>query len=165
MHASALSELYWEVATSSYNGLKHLVTSFRADLIHERAELYASCIKAVGGKLDRCVGFMDGTKIQMVRPGGASTLQRSCYTGHKRFHCLVYQTITTPDGLILHLYGLVEGRQPDAYLYRQSGIDEDLRHHLVVDGKQYYLYADKAYVLRSWMHTAYPHPPMTPAHA
>eukprot|EP00171_Calliarthron_tuberculosum_P001537 IDg1537t1 len=50
--------------------------------------------------------------------------------------------------LILHLYDLVEGRQPDAYLYRQSGIDEELRHHIVVYGKQYYLYADKEYVLR-----------------
>eukprot|EP00171_Calliarthron_tuberculosum_P001540 IDg1540t1 len=95
---------------------------------------------------------------------GASTLQRSCYSGHKRFHRLVYQTITTPDGLILHLYGSMEGRQPDAYLYRQSGIDEDLRHHYVVNGKQYYLYAEKAYVLRPWMQTAYPHLPMKLAH-
>lgn len=110
------------------------------------------CIQA--GELEHCVGFIDGTKIQIERPGGAYVTQRACYCGHKRMHCLMYQTITTPDRFIFHLYGPVEGRQPDAYLYRQSGIDDDLRVRLCINNEQHYIYGDKAYVLRPWMETA-----------
>jgi hypothetical protein len=59
----------------------------------------------------------------MSRPGGDGSIQRSAYSGHKRFHCFSYQTVATPDGLIIHLYGPVEGRRHDLTLYRASGMD------------------------------------------
>lgn len=160
-HASALSEIFWEVSMVFYKKLGKLVTSFRADLMKERAEVYAECIFMRSDALPKCVGFMDGTKVRIARPGGRSIVQRSCYSGHKRIHCLVFQTITTPDGLIFHLYGPVEGRRPDAYLYRESGVDLLLQQHLHIDGEQFYLYADKAYVVRPWMQTAFPGPTLT----
>lgn len=69
--------------------------------------------------MTNCVGFIDGTKIRIARPSEYMH-QRYVYSGHKRIHCLSYETITTPDGLIFHLYGSIEGRHPDAYLYRCS---------------------------------------------
>jgi len=38
-------------------------------------------------------------------------------------------------------------------LYYESGLDDDLRKTLLIDGVQYCLYGDSAYVLRSWMRT------------
>lgn len=101
----------------------------------------------------------------MARPGGMSTVRRSCYSGHKRFYCFMYQTITTLDGLIFHMFGPVGGRHPNEYLYRASKIYERLSANFHIERHQYYLYADKANVLRPWMQMAYPHPPSMEAHA
>ena len=81
MHASKLSEIFWEVSTHFYNKLGHLVTSFPVDLVQERAALYADDIRERGGQLPNCFGFMDGTKIQIARPGGDNVNQRACYSG------------------------------------------------------------------------------------
>eukprot|EP00171_Calliarthron_tuberculosum_P001560 IDg1560t1 len=156
MHSSALSEVFYECAWSMHDGYASAVTTFQTDLMKERAHLYAQSITASGGLLDNCVGFIDGTNIKMSRPGGAGTLQRSTYSGHKRIHCLSYQTVSTPDGLIFHLYGPVEGRQPDKYIYRKSNLDAALQDALCIDNVQYYLYGDQAYILRPWMQTAFP---------
>eukprot|EP00171_Calliarthron_tuberculosum_P021420 IDg21420t1 len=66
------------------------------------------------GSLDRCVGFIDGTKIKIARPSGANSMQRSLYSGHKRVHGLTYQTVTAPYRLIFHLFRPVERRKSDA---------------------------------------------------
>ena len=117
--------------------------------------MYADAIHNRGGALLNCVGFIDGTKIKMARPKGYAH-QRSVWSGHKRMHCFSYQTITTPDGLIFHMYGPVEGRQPDAYLYCKSKMDTVLEENMKVEDVQYCIYGDQAYVLRSWMQTGYP---------
>ena len=100
MHSSALSEIFWEVIQSFVHIQGHLVTELRQGLLGSRAWLYADCVKAAGAPLDSCVRFMDCTKIKMNRPSVHGSIQRSCYSGHKRMHCLICQTITTPDGLI-----------------------------------------------------------------
>ena len=73
--------------------------------------------------LQNCIGFIDCTKIAMVLPGGPASNQRSFYNGHKRYHCLIYQTISTPDPEV--------GRRHDLTLYRQSNLDEELRESLI----------------------------------
>ena len=73
----------------------------------------------------------------MARPCGRAVLQRSTYSGQKRVHCLIYQTITTPDGLKFYLYGPEVGRSHDMTLYRQSGTGDVLEEVLLVNGKQY----------------------------
>lgn len=90
MHTSGLSEVFWEVALCAYKELHELITTFHSDLMQECASLYPRSIHDAGGELERCIGFMDGTKIQMARPGSASIVQRSCYSGHKGVHCLLY---------------------------------------------------------------------------
>ena len=130
MNQSALSEVFWEVAISLYETRGHLVTNFRADLRRERAALYSSCITRRAGSLPQCFGFLDGTRIQIARPGGNYCDQRSVYSGYKRHRCVNYQTITTPDGLLFHIYGLVEGRRSDLYVYRESRLEDDLQEKL-----------------------------------
>eukprot|EP00171_Calliarthron_tuberculosum_P001921 IDg1921t1 len=156
MQQSKLSEVFWEVAGTLYKEKGHLLTSFRKDVLQERAALYAEAVADRGGGLSNCVGFIDGTKIDMCRPGGADVNQRVNYSGHKRKHCLGYQTITVPDGLILHMHGPTEGRQPDVVMYSRSNVDELLRDSLLIAEKQYCIYGDAAYRLRPWLCTAYP---------
>lgn len=120
MHASALSEVLWEVIESLYKARAHLVTNFSGSLLANRAMEYAEAVMEERGPLYNCVGFIYSTKIQMSRPSGPFAYQRSAYSGHNRFHCLIYQIITTPDGLIFHIYGPDVGQRHYTTLYRNS---------------------------------------------
>lgn len=100
----------------------------------------------------------------MARPGCDGQMQKSCYSGHKRMHCLIYQTITTPDGLIFHMYGPEVGRRHDLTLLRQSNIEPQLQ-TLLTEGRQFYLYGDAAYMLRPWLQVPFERLNATPAQA
>ena len=66
------------------------------------------------------------------------------YNGHLRRHCLNYQGITTPDGLIISMFGPVEGRRHDSTMLAISGFLERLRSKgETFKGK--YIYGDPAY--------------------
>ena len=156
MHGSSLSEVFWEVLEKFVELRSYLFETFRSDLISERADLYAAALKQKGAPLDNCVGFLDCTKIQNSRPGGAAIIQRACYSGHKRFHCLIYQTITTPDGLMFYLYGPEVGRRHDMTLYKESNLEADLQENMIVDRTQYCLYGDAAYIPREYLQVAFP---------
>ena len=136
MHGSAMSEVFWEVIEELVETTGGLFERFRSDLIAERAPLYGSPIHQKGAPLNNCRGFIDCAKIQNTRPVGSAVNQRSCYSGCKRFHCLIYLTVTTPDGLLFHMYGPEIGRRHGMTLYRQGGLDLELRDHMVVNGKQ-----------------------------
>lgn len=104
---------------------------------------FAAAIHAKGGALDNCFGFIDGT----VRPISRPTInQRTAYNGHKRTHALKFQSVTTPDGMIVDMYGPVEGRRHDCYLLRKSQLLERLE-PLTVDtnGNRLVLYGNPAY--------------------
>lgn len=119
MRSSALSDVFWEVLETYIDTHGHPLTDLREGPLVPRAELYANSIKNPGAPLYICVGFIDCTKIQMIRPGGQGSNQGSCNSGHKRYHCLMYQTITTPDGLIFHMYGPGVGRRYDLAFLRE----------------------------------------------
>ena len=131
----------------------NLLTGWRGELMAERAAVYADAVRRRGAPLQTCVGFIDGTAIHVARPGGG--LQRACYSGHKRRHVLKFQSVTTPDGLVFRMFGPHEGRRHDMVLYDESGLDEDLRQTLLIDGVQHCLYGDSAFVLRAWMQTGH----------
>lgn len=156
MFRSQLSEVFWEVTELFHGKFEHAL-ELRSDLLRQRASVYAKAIEDYGAPLDKCVGFIDCTKIKMQRPGGSSQNQRCVYSGHKRFHCLIYQTMTTPDGLVFALYGPEEGRRHDLTLLRKSGWNERLQEALLIDGEYYYIYGDSAYMLRPWMQRPFQH--------
>ena len=112
--------------------------------------------------LDSSVGFIYCAKIQMSRPGRHDSIQRSvassgsCYSDHKRFHCLIYSTLTTPDGLSFYLHGPEVGRGHDPTLLHDSGLQGRLQACLNVDGRQFYLYGDAAYMLCPWLQVELP---------
>ena len=67
-----------------------------------------------------CVGFIDGTLNPTARPGQG--LQEVVYNGKDRVHGLKWLAVALPDGLILYLFGPIEGRHHDSYLLALSGL-------------------------------------------
>lgn len=153
-HRSQMSEVMWEVVSLFIEKFGYAL-EMRGQFLKSRAKDYAKAIRDAGAPLDRCVGFIDCTRIRMCRPGGHNSYQRAVYSGHKRVHCLIYQTVTTPDGLMFSLYGPMEGRRHDMTLLRESNWNEVLSQCLFIDGEWFYIYGDAAYLLRPWMQRPY----------
>ena len=101
-----------------------------------------------GAALDRCVDFIDNTKIRCAHPGGIDANQHCMYNGHKRCRCWTYQTLTAPDDLIIFNFGTFEGNQPNNALYSRYGLEYVLFYTLQIDDLQYYIYGDQAYMMR-----------------
>lgn len=153
-YPAQLSEVFWEALENMVRVRGYLILNWRADLMEHRAALYASHIHE-NAPLPNCVGFMDCTKQKVARPGGHNSNQRALYTGHKRTWCLKWQSVSTPDGLIFHLWGPEDGRRHNSTLYNKSGIDSILEDGLLLSMIRYCIYADAAYVLRPWLQVAF----------
>ena len=127
--ASAISEgvnelvLYLDVRWS------HLL-EFDKDGIMSPSNLacYAAAIHAAGAPLTTILGFIDCTIWHICRP---TLYQRIAYSGHKKFHALKFQAVQLPNGLIGHLFGLVEGRHADPWLLTESGLLAALRTYAI----------------------------------
>ena len=134
-HGGQLSEKFWEGIEGFLEVRQNLVLSdVDSTFFSERAELYACAIKNKCEALDNCTGFIDGTVIAVAR-SSRGEVQKVAYNGHKRKHALKYQAITSPDGLVLHAAGPIEGRKHDWTLYCRSGVDESLPGVMYVGGK------------------------------
>ena len=64
--------------------------------------IFAEAIKNKGCPLDKCWGFIDGTIMPICRP---KENQRQVFSGHKRVHCLKFQSLMPPNGIIYSLMG------------------------------------------------------------
>ena len=98
-------------------------------------------------------GFIDGTVRSVCKP---SIHQRMFYNGHKRVHALKYQSCVTPDGLICHLFGPVEGRRHDSGVLLESGLLPRLQQFArKPNGQPCALYGDPAYPLSLFLMKGY----------
>ena len=68
-------------------------------------------------------GFVDRTVIEICRP---IDNQRLCYSGHKKKHCLKFQAIMTPNGLISSLCGPIVGRHGDWYIFQTTSVEKEI---------------------------------------
>lgn len=109
--STALCEIFYFTMELFHAQFNHLVSSFCSSFLQERASMYAMKIYESGAPLDSCVGFIDATNIFISRPKG--NMQRATYTGHKPRHSLKFQAMSLADGLLLHVFGLMEGRRHD----------------------------------------------------
>lgn len=66
---------------------------------------------------------------------GDQEARNVAYNGHKRRQAFQYQAITTPDGLMLHGRGQIEGLMHDWTLYIRSGLDETVACLMLSDGR------------------------------
>jgi hypothetical protein len=117
---------------------------------HARLRLFANAIKALGCPFDDCVGFIDGTTLHVCRPGGNMINQALFYSGHKRVHCVRWQGVVTPDGMLASFYGPTPGASNDAGLLNLSKLDDTLRalfgpHPTIPNVSKFLLYGDSGY--------------------
>ena len=145
-----LSEIYWEALETMWQTYKQLMTTVDSAFVEERANEWAEAIHVKCSALQKFFGFIDGTVISIARPKG-NKRQRVVYNGHKRKHALKYQAVKTPDGLILHFCGPIEGRRHDWTLCVRSELDAILPSVLKIDGKRFYLFGDSGYNRRWYM--------------
>ncbi|XP_067122849.1 uncharacterized protein, partial [Centruroides vittatus] len=80
-------------------------------LTREKLKLFNQVITAKGASLANCWGCIDGTARPICRP---KTHKRVVFSGHKRIHCLKFQSVVTPDGTIANLFGPIEERRHDS---------------------------------------------------
>ncbi|ETV64587.1 hypothetical protein H257_18550 [Aphanomyces astaci] len=64
------------------------------------------------------------------------------YYGHKRRHAIKFQTVVTPDGIISHVFGPIEGRRHDLTMLRRSSLENFIASDIRFAG--YVIYGDPA---------------------
>ena len=87
---------------------------------------FGTAVAAKGAPLNVVVALIDGTLQKNARP---SNNQRLVYNGWKRIHCLKYHALISPDGIVIHIYGPVDGRRHDETVYKESGLASLLEKH------------------------------------
>lgn len=162
-HSSQLSEIFWEGIENMIESRGHLITGpISAQFIHENAASFSDSIHQKCDAFMHCVGFIDGTVLAISRPGDSS-IQNAAYNGHKRKHALKYQTITLPNGLILHASGPLEGCRHDWALYVNSGVEEQMEEMMLFNGIQYFIHGDSGYSARAYLDVPFSGSNLTPA--
>jgi hypothetical protein len=124
-----------------FNRFSRIMLFDRKRLTLGKLEEYAACFRTCGIPYHRLWGFIDGTIKKICRP---LENQRLYYSGHKRMHCLRFQNVTTPDGLISSFFGPLPGSHNDLNILDESGLTRVMDEFC----GQYYLYGDSAYVSR-----------------
>lgn len=132
-----------------------LLCSFPVGIIQSNAYHYAGCIAENGASLGHCVGFLDGTKIFMPRPGGLPANPESCYSRHKRIPYMVYLSIITSNGLVPYMYGPEERRRHNLALYLESNLADIMQDLQLTNDEQFYVYGDSCFVIKLSMQVGY----------
>nr|CAI5849524.1 unnamed protein product [Callosobruchus analis] len=130
----------------------HLSTYFHL------SSLSGSCCKR--SCCSNCWAFLDGTIRPISRP---SVDQQLYYSGHKRTHCLKYQSLVTPDGLTISCMEPFEGRRHDAGILRESGLYGQLEDTTVFPDAHFVIYGDQAYGIRELILCPFPGLNLNPA--
>ncbi|KAF4149310.1 DDE superfamily endonuclease [Phytophthora infestans] len=131
----------------SYEYINSLIY-FHKSLYRRSIATYASAVEARSAPMLNFFGFIDGTKIAISRPssrrGHRESLQKQVYSGHKRVHCLTYQSVVVPDGLAIHFWRPIEGKRHDVTLLYESKL---MKFFETQDDifRGYALYGDPAY--------------------
>jgi hypothetical protein len=145
---SNLSRIFNEIIGYLFEKFKVLFEWDYQRLNPAKLQEFSERISSKGAPLTDCIGFIDGTVRPICRPGKN---QKAVYNGHKRVHSLKYQSVTSPEGLIIHLFGPIEGARHDSFLLAESGLREKIELHCCINSIQKYLYGDPAYGLKSWL--------------
>lgn len=131
----------------------HLLRFDSRKMTSTRQECLAAAIHRKGAPLSNCVGFIDGTIRAMCRP---TRNQKAYYNGHKRTHCLKFQSLVGPDGLIIAMEGGFRGARHDAGVFSESVLKRSLEDHLFgFNGRQMVIYGDPAYPLLPYLYAPF----------
>lgn len=137
----AISDIITTMAYCLYAKFGRLLGEFLGRITRAKLVSFMAAIKQKGGEyaMDNCIGFVDGTSIEVARP---STSQDSFYNGHKRKHCFRLNITVTPDGMISHSSQLFPGVRHDFHILEESNLPLILERLRERDRASYVLYGD-----------------------
>lgn len=102
--------------------------------------------------------FVDAKCLKICRPSWA---EDTCYSGYKHMHSMNFQILGRLDGIVEDIFGPVEGRHSDPYLFNHSNLEARFRtfRNRVWDGEYaghanlplLKMYADGIYALSTVM--------------
>ena len=121
----------------------------------ERLHEAATAVHEIG-PFEHIWAFIDGTARPIARPTRG---QRIWYSGHKRRHVQKFQAIMAAHGIVVHLYGPVEGQRHDSAMLRMSGVMhqlEELPARGPNPGDVFALYGDSRYPLKLSLQVPFP---------
>lgn len=88
-------------------------------------------------------GFLDGTTRSICRP---SHYQRTMYSGMTKSHCIRYQVVVTPAGIVVHVSGPEAGNCHDSTIFQDSSLPAWLvAHAWSPDGLRLKVFGNSAY--------------------
>ena len=151
---SVLSRIINTVLLWVYHKYKALL-EYHPSLDAQAIVAYSDAITTTWPTVERIYAFIDGTKQLHARP---LINQRILFSGHKRVHCLSWQAVITPNGLISCLFGPLAGSVNDRSLLNQSGLLPRLAQIDRINGKQYALYGDAGYYAREQLSVPFSKP-------
>lgn len=106
---------------------------------------FVDFIYVKGVFLEICWGFIDGMVWLFCKLGQN---QWVFYNGYKRVYLIKFQFVVVFNGLIVNLYGFVEGKWYDSGLFVDFGLFNDLLcYFFVLDGIFLCIYGDLVYFL------------------
>ena len=131
-----------------------LLNDFHQPLLRpDILESYAEEICRKRSSLNNVWGIIDGTTRTCARP---RLDQRLDYNGHKRFHCLKYQSITTPNEITANLLDPLKVWRRDSFMLAHSGVMVQLEQHSFDSrGNSLCIYGDAEYPLCRYLQTAF----------
>lgn len=91
-HDSVIFKVSWDNIESLVYSRTHFC-NLRSGLTSIRTAMYALSIFEAGAPLDNCVGFTNCPKVQLCSLESSGSNECTCYSEHKRFFCLINQTI------------------------------------------------------------------------
>ncbi len=117
-HASSLSRIFHYVMHFILQQIKVSLLSY--PLTRARLQDYANAFQRHGvPEMLQLFGVIDTKKQVACKPGRH---QRALCSGHKRVHCVKYQTLEGPDGLILHCTPCFDGWRGNGYILQKSSL-------------------------------------------
>ena len=142
-----ISEIFYAGIEHIYDNFHDLITDINAPfwLSNNYLDTYCGAVSRKGSVMNNIWGFIDGTCRPIARP---SRYQKVVFSGHHRTHCLKFQSVVIPNGLIANLFGPVEGSRHDSFLLRESNLLNNIENKYRPDGSPYSLYGDQGYPLR-----------------
>lgn len=93
----------------------------------------------------RVIGFLDGTFIQVCRPGGPYAHQRQLWSRYYKAHGYKFQSVMLPNGIMSSLHGPVAGRFSDSTMLARSSVLRELEELSARMAWHIALYGDSAY--------------------
>jgi nuclease HARBI1 len=97
-----ISRIVNQLSASPFDAHKTILHFDSRRLTPQYLERLAAAVRLKGAPLKRCWEFVDGTVRSICRPGSQ---QKHVCNGHKRVHALKFQSLVSPDGIIVHLGG------------------------------------------------------------